>query len=464
MVPTTLDRRWWVMFSISISVYMSTLDAGIVNVALPTVVRVLNTDLQTIAWVVMGYQIIITGCLLLVGRLADVFGQKRVYLAGLFTFTLGSVLCGVSPTIHVLIGSRIIQGLGASSLIVNGTAIIAMVFPEKERGQALGIIGSVVSVGFLTGPLIGGFLVEHVGWRSIFFINLPIGAAAILLTLRVLEEDRPGRRVPLDLLGALLLFFSLISLLLFLNEVPKRSSPLLWGCLSASLLSFALFITAELRTPTPIVDLRLFKRRFFAASMGTSLLIFWITGCHSFIMPFFLQNILEFSPSKAGMFMFPIALAMMIVAPLGGRLSDRVRGGLPATIGMALISLAVFSFCLLDGRASGYLIVWRQVVLGIGLGFFTPANNSTIIGSLPRDKLGIASSFSALSRNLGMVIGVAVAEMLIAFGSQKVPGEAAKGSPSLASLHDVWKLTLLMGVAAIFLSWVMRGRPNNPRS
>jgi len=371
-------------------------------------------------------------------------------------FTVGSVLCGISPTIHFLIGSRMVQGLGASSLLVNGTAIIATVFPEKDRGQALGIIGSVVSAGFLTGPLIGGFLVEHLGWRSVFFINLPIGAFGILLSLRVLEKDRPKREVKLDLWGALLFFICITSFLLFLNRAGQGSTPLLWGWVVLFILSFILFIAVELHSPSPMVDLHLFMRRSFVYSIGASLLIFWVMGGHTFVVPFFLQNILTFSPSRVGMLVFPVALTMMLVAPLGGRLSDRIGVRTPATLGLALISLAIFSFSMLGGEVTEYDIIWRQVALGGGLGLFAPANGSAIIGSLPREKVGVASSFSALSRNLGMVIGVGLAEMVIALRSHGGGGETTMGSPSLTSLHDVWRLGLIIGLGAVFLSWIRR--------
>ena len=191
MFLTSLDRRWWVALNISIGIYMSTLDASIVNISLPTIIQSLNTDLKAVAWVVMAYLIVITGCLLLMGRLADLYGQRRIYLFGFLTFTVGSALCGFSPTVHFLIVSRMLQGLGASATMGIGPAIIATAFPERDRGQALGIVGSVVSAGFLTGPLLGGFLVEHLGWRSVFFINLPFGAIGILLSLKVLEKTRP---------------------------------------------------------------------------------------------------------------------------------------------------------------------------------------------------------------------------------------------------------------------------------
>ena len=460
MFLPVMNRRRWVTLNISIGVYMSTLDASIVNISLPTIIRSLNTDLTAVAWVVMAYLIVITGCLLLMGRLSDLFGQRRLYLIGFLTFTSGSALCGFSPTIDFLIGSRMIQGLGASALMANGPAILTTAYPEEERGKALGILGSVVSVGFLTGPILGGFLVEHLGWRSIFFINLPIGAIGIYLSSKVLERVVPTGKLRVDLWGAILLFFFLTSLLLFLNQVVQGLAPLLWLWLFLSLFWFSLFIIVELRSPSPLVDLKLFRRRLFISSLGASFLSFWMSAAHTFVIPFFLQNILEYSPSKAGMLIFPVALTIMVMAPFAGRFSDRVGVRIPATIGLALTSLTVFSFTFLKLGTNDLDILWRQIVLGIGISLFNPANNSAIIGSLPREKVGLASSFLALSRNLGMVIGVAFAEMVIAFRLPAAPLEIAKAGPSLESIQDVWKLVLIIGLTAILISWTREGRSN----
>lgn len=446
-----IDRRWWVTFNISIGVFMSTLDASIVGISLPTIVRSLNTDLKAVAWVVMAYLIVITGCLLLMGRLADLFGRGKIFLLGFLAFTLGSTLCGFSPTIHFLIGSRVIQGLGASALMAIGPAIITSSFPEKDRGQTLGMIGSVVSLGFITGPLVGGFLVEHLGWRSIFFINLPIGMMGILLSLKVLKGDRAIGRVRLDLPGAFLFFLFVTSLLLFLNRVGWESTPLFWGWIFLALICLGLFFVLECRSPSPLVDIRIFKNRLFISSLGASLLSFWMNGAHHFVIPFFLQNIAGYSPSKVGLLIFPVALTVMVMAPIGGRVSDRVGVKIPATIGLILISLAVVSFGYLDGEVSHYEILWRQVTLGVGIGFFNPANNSDIMGSLPKSDVGVASSFLALARNLGMVIGVAFAEMVIAF---RIPAALPAGEgPSLEGIQDVWRFVIVIGLVAIFLSW-----------
>jgi EmrB/QacA subfamily drug resistance transporter len=439
---------------------MSTLDASIVNISLPTIVRSLDTDLTAVAWVVMVYLIVITGCLLVMGRLSDLFGQKQIYLLGFLAFTLGSAFCGFSPTISFLIGSRMLQGLGASALMANGSAILTTAYPEEERGKALGIFGSVISAGFLTGPILGGFLVEHLGWRSIFFINLPIGAIGIYLSSKVLDKDAFAEKAPVDLLGALLIFLFLASLLLFLSRMSRGSDPLLWVWFFLLLLFLVLFILVELRSPFPLVDLRLFRRRLFISSLGASFLSFWMSGAHTFVMPFFLQDILEFSPAKAGMFIFPVALTVMVTAPLGGRFSDRVGVRIPTTLGLTLTALTVFSFTLLKPGASDLDILWRQVVLGIGISLFNPANNSAIIGSLPREKVGLASSFLALSRNLGLVIGVAFAEMVITFSLPISPLEKAKASPSLASIQDVWKLVVIIGLAAILISWTRENKPD----
>ena len=455
-----MNRRRWVILNISIGVYMSTLDASIVNISLPTMIRSLNTNLTAVAWVVMAYLIAITGCLLLMGRLSDLFGQRKIYLLGFLTFTVGSALCGLSPTIYFLIGSRMLQGLGASALMANGPAILTTAFPEEERGKVLGIAGSVVSAGFLTGPILGGFLVEHLGWRSVFFINLPIGAIGIYLSSKVLEKVVPEGKARVDFWGALLLFFFVTSLLLLLNRMAQGSDPLLWGWLFSSLLCFSLFIIVELRSPFPLMDLNLFRRRLFVSSLGTSFLSFWMNAAHTFVIPFFLQNILEFSPSKVGMLIFPVALTVMVMAPFCGRFSDRVGARIPATIGLTLTSLTVFSFTLLKQGVSDFDILWRQVVLGIGISLFNPANNSAIIGSLPRERVGLASSFLALSRNLGMVIGVAFAEMVIAFRLPIAPLERAKAGPFLESIQDVWKVVLIIGLAAILISWAREGKSN----
>src|SRR4030042_5933029 len=223
-----MNRRGWVTLSVWIGAFMSTLDASIVNISLPTIVRSLNTDLTAVAWVVMSYLIVITGCLLVMGRLSDLFGQKQIYLLGFLTFTLGSAFCGFSPTISFLIGSRMLQGLGASALMANGSAILTTAYPEEDRGKALGIMGSVISAGILTGPILGGFLAEHLGWRSVFFINLPVGAVGVYLSSKVLEQVEHRGKGQVDFWGALLLFFFITSLILFINRMGQGVASLLW--------------------------------------------------------------------------------------------------------------------------------------------------------------------------------------------------------------------------------------------
>jgi MFS family permease len=321
----------------------------------------------------------------------------------------------------------------------------------------MGMIGAVVSAGFLTGPILGGFLVEHLGWRSVFFINLPIGVIGIILSLKVLEMDKPMRKVRLDLGGAFLLFIFVSSLLFFLNRGGQT-----W--LFLCLISFSLFILVEYRSSSPLVALSLFRNHLFISSLGASFFSFWMAAAHSFVVPFFLQNILGFSPSKVGMMIFPVSLTVIFSAPLGGRFSDRVGVRIPTAIGLLLISLTIFSFSFLKSDANVYEIIARQIIIGIGIGLFNPANNSAIIGSLPQEKVGLASSFLALSRNLGLVIGVAFAEMVIALRLPKGQIGAERGVPSLESIQDVWRLIFFLGLIALLISWVRGDRSNISQS
>jgi MFS family permease len=242
--------------------------------------------------------------------------------------------------------------------------------------------------------------------------------------------------------------------------MARGSDLLLWVWFFLSLFSFGLFIIAEIRSPSPLVDLKLFRRRLFVSSLGASFLSFWMGAAHTFVIPFFLQNILEFSPSKTGMLIFPVALTVMVTAPLAGKFSDRVGVRIPATIGLAITSLTVFSFTLLKPGAEDLDILWRQIVLGIGISLFNPANNSAIIGSLPRERVGLASSFLALARNLGMVMGVAFAEMVIALRLPAIPLGNVKAGPSLQGIQDVWKFMLIFGLIAILISWTRESKPN----
>ena len=455
----TENRRMWVTINVSLGVYMSTLDASIVNISLPTITQSFGSPLNVVAWVVTAYLIVITGCLLIMGRLTDLFGQRRVYLLGFTAFTLGSALCGLSPAIYFLIGARIVQGLGASALMASGPAILTTAFPAERRGQALGIVGSVVSAGFLTGPILGGFMVEHLGWRSVFFINLPIGLIGVFLSSKSLEEVAAPEKASLDLRGAFLLFLVVTSLLFFLNRVSQGSGPWLWGWLFLGLACFGLLVFVELRSPSPLVDLHLFRRRLFATSLGTGLFAFWMAAAHAFVLPFFLQDVLNYSPSRVGMLIFPLSLTVMLMAPLGGRVSDRMGVRIPATLGLMLISLAIFSFSFIRPGDSDYSILWRQVLQGVGISLFNPANNSAIIGSLPKERIGLASSFLALARNLGMVVGIAFAEMVIALKTAALSLGPGKAAPSLAGIHDVWRSALLIGLAAIILSWTRKQDP-----
>ena len=296
-----MNRRWWMTLNVSIGVYMSTLDASIVNISLPTITRSFNAPLKMVAWVVTAYLIVITGCLLIMGRLTDLFGQRRIYLLGFSTFTLGSALCGLSPD-HPF-SHRLQDPSGPGGRCPDG---------ERARDPHHGFSGGEAGPGpghhrlCRLGWFFDGAHSRRASWWSTsggarsFSSICPSVSIGIFLSRSSWKRLRPQGRAPLDLRGAFLIFIFITSLLLFLSQVSQGSNPFVWGWFSLSLICFGLLILVELRSPSPLIDLHLFKQKLFIASLGTSLLSFWLTAAHAFVLPFFLQDILNIPPPRWG--------------------------------------------------------------------------------------------------------------------------------------------------------------------
>ncbi len=298
------------MLTIWIGIFMATLDGSIVNVALPTLTEYFKTDITTIEWVVMAYLLTITALLLSLGRISDMVGRKNIFAGGLAIFTIGSGLCSIAATEGLLILFRVIQGIGAAMLMATGVAIITHAFPPKERGKAMGFIGTVVSIGSLAGPVMGGFLIERVGWQSIFYINIPVGMIGTVLALYVLKKDETIKGQKFDLPGAFALFIGLVSVLLALSEgqdMGWRSLTIILLFISAAAF-FILFVVVENRALHPVMELRHFRNRPFAAANISALISFMAMFSVILLMPFFLTNELGYSPQKMGLIfmLFPL--------------------------------------------------------------------------------------------------------------------------------------------------------------
>jgi EmrB/QacA subfamily drug resistance transporter len=442
-------------------VFLATIDGSIVNISLPTLVTSFKTDFALVQWVVLAYLLTVTTLMLGVGRLSDIYGKKPIYTAGFIIFTTGSVLCGLSPTIYTLIGFRIVQGIGASMVMALGMAITTEAFPPSERGRALGISGTIVSVGIAVGPTLGGLIVQNLSWHWIFFVNLPIGIIGTWMVIRYVPAFKPPGGQRFDYWGALTLCVSLLALLVALtlgqyNGFGDRTVLLLFGTWIVFLVAFILI---ELRLDQPMLDLRLFRSSLFSVSLTTGFIIFICLAGTLLLMPFYAENVLGYDPQQTGLLMATVPVALGIIAPVSGSLSDRF-GSRPITVaGLAMLTIGFLAVSSLDAETTTLGYVLRFLPVGLGMGMFQSPNNSAIMGAAPRDRLGIASGMLAVTRTLGQTTGIATLGALWAGQVFKHAGGVLAGGATVApiaaqvpALRDTFVIVSILIFAALLLS------------
>lgn len=398
------------MAAVATGIFLATIDGSIVNIALPTMQSDLQTSFSTVQWVVLGYLLTIAMLLLSIGRWADMVGKKRIYSAGYLVFMAGSLACGLSASIGVLIAARVFQAIGGAMMMALGTAIITENFPPQERGKALGISGLMVSLGIITGPTLGGVILGALSWHWIFFVNLPVGVVGTLLVVKYVPDIVPGVKQKFDFLGAGLLLVSLTCFLLGLTigEVRGFSDLIVLMLFAGFILFLALFIRTEACVEQPMIDLALFRNGLFSVNLITGFLSFIGTAGTILLMPFYLENVRGYPPQTIGLMLAVVPATVGIIAPISGMLSDRV-GTRPLTvIGLAIMVLGFLSISTLqvDTSIGGYIL--RFIPMGFGIGFFQSPNNNAIMSSAPRNRLGVASGLQALTRTLGQTTGIAI--------------------------------------------------------
>jgi EmrB/QacA subfamily drug resistance transporter len=447
-------------------VFLATIDGSIVNVSLPTMEKSFQTDFALVQWVVLSYLLAVTTLMLGIGRLADIYGKKPIYTTGFIIFTIGSVLCGLSPTIYILIGFRVLQAIGASMIMALGMAIVTEAFPGSERGRALGISGTIVSVGIAVGPTLGGLIVQNLSWHWIFFVNLPIGIIGTWMVIRYVPAFKPPGGQRFDYWGALLLCVSLLSLLMALTFGQRvgfgNGSVLLLGGMFVVFL--VAFIIIELRTEQPMIDLRLFRNSLFSVSLTTGFMIFICIAGSLLLMPFYIQNVLGYDPQQTGLLMATVPVALGIIAPVSGSLSDRYGPRLITVVGLAVLTIGFLAVSSLDAETTTLGYVLRFLPVGLGIGIFQSPNNSAIMGAAPRDRLGIASGMLAVTRTLGQTTGIAVLGALWAGQVFKHAGEVLTGGATAApipaqvfALRDTFVVVSILIFVALLLSiWGLR--------
>lgn len=405
-------NKWVIFATVAIGVFMATIDGSIVNLALPVIGTAFNASLGAIEWVALAYLLTVTALLLALGRLADMIGRRGLYILGFILFTIGSVFCGMAHSLIMLIAARVVQAIGAAMLFAIGPAVLVDAFPSSERGRALGYQGAIVAAGTSTGPTVGGLLLSVFGWPSIFLINLPIGIIAIAMAWRFLPRTAGTGRERFDIPGALLFLISITSFLLALSQGQEIgwANPLILGFFAIAVIMLPAFVIWEARQGlNAMLNLALFRNRVFAASLVAGFLSFLATSCNFFIMPFYLQQVLDEPTWRAGLILISSSVILSMAAPLGGNLADRFPIRWVASGGLAITCLAMVLIAGMQATWTPLDVMWRLGLIGLGGGLFQSPNSSAIMGSVPSNQRGIASGLLAFMRNLGIVSGTALA-------------------------------------------------------
>ena len=458
--------KWLALLIVSVGTYVSTLDSSIVNVSLPILSSVFEADPSTVLWVSLIYILTLTGLMLTFGRIGDTLGRRRVYILGLATFSLGLVLCSLSQSIIQLILFRLVQAVGAAMTVSTGTAIITEAFPERERGKALGIQGAVVGAGLMSGPALGGFLLDLLDWRAVFYLRLPVGAIGSVMALLILREQPTSeRRGGFDFWGALTLFGGLVCLLLGVNRgqaLGWSSAPIL-ALFGASVVLLICFFALEKRIAHPVVDLSLFRNRLFTAATGSLLLSFVAFVAVTFLMPFYLMQAAGYSSSYAGLLLTTVPLITLVVAPVSGWLSDRIGSRFLCSTGLSLMCLGMILLGGLTADSTPPGVVLRLAIVGLGSGLFQSPNNSSIMGAAPRERLGTASAMIATSRSLGMGIGLAIAGAIFSsrrlfhateLAQSSLGAEAIQREALVGGFHDALVVAAIICSVGILASLI----------
>ena len=408
-------KKWTIFIIIISATFMSTLDGSIVNVALPKMAEALGVTTSKIQWVVTSYLVVISAVILIFGRLGDMFGKTTVFKIGLSLFTLGSFLCGITSSFNILILARVVQAIGAAGTMANNQGIVTEIFPANERGKALGLIGTAVALGSLVGPGLGGFIVGSFHWKFIFLINVPIGIIALFYAFKLLPTSNRTSSEKIDIVGALLFIFTIIPLFMSLNEGINLgfTSPMILLGFAIAAICFISFIILEKKISSPLMQLGIFKNKLFSISIFCGFVSFVAIFCHNIILPFYLQDLMGYSPQKAGMILMAYPLILMVVAPLSGSLSDKIGAELLTFFGLIVGSIGLFLMSTLNDNSKVIVMVIFIAVMSAGMGIFQSPNNSLIMSTVPKNKLGIAGSINALVRNVGMSTGIALATTLL---------------------------------------------------
>lgn len=441
---------WLAVAAVCIGAFIGQLDASIVTVALPTLQRTFHVSVGAVTWVGLSYLLVLVATVAAVGRFADMWGRKLLYVYGFGIFTVGSALCGLAPNLGLLTGFRALQAVGAALLQANSVAIIVLAVPKTFLGKAIGIQGAAQAVGLALGPSVGGFLLAAGGWRLIFFVNVPFGLLGMIAGLLLVPRSRHLQaRVRFDWTGLALFFPAVVTVFTAVSFGNSKgwTSPSILGLFVVGIALAIGFVRREARYGEPMLDLGLFRRSRFSAGIGGGMLSYLVMFGVLFLVPFYLERGLQLGSGRAGLELMAMPLALGIIAPVAGRLADRL-GAQPLTIGgMGIVAGGLATLGILRPPIPVFLLLLALV--GVGLGLFTPPNNSAIMGSVPRDQSGLASGVLNMTRGMGTALGLALTALVFDLAG----GRASASSP----VAHAFTVTVLFLAAVAVLAAVIAG-------
>ena len=415
----TSDNKAWLLIAIGIGSFMSALDGSVVNIMLPIVRDAFGSNVAAVEWVVTIYLLVLSGLLLAFGRLGDLRGHKTMYVWGFVVFVVSSALCGAAPSITLLIIFRGLQAVGGAMLASNSPAIVTRNFPAEQRGRTFGLISTMTYIGLTVGPSLGGGLAQFFGWRSVFYINVPVGILALILSIIFIPADQGAEQgQPFDLAGSVVFMAGLSTLMLGLNQGAEWgwTSPAVLGLLVGALVLLAVFIQIERRSSAPMLDLSLFRVPLFSTAAASAVLNYVCVYTLLFLMPFYLIQGRGLDPAQAGMLLTAQPIIMAIAAPVSGTLSDKRGSRGPGMLGMALLAVGLFMLSWIGAGTALWIVAAGLAVAGLGTGTFISPNTSALMGAAPHSRQGIASGVQAVARNFGMVLGIGLAGAIFTTG------------------------------------------------
>ncbi|MER6180902.1 MFS transporter [Streptomyces sp. NPDC001652] len=454
MPEPSFRRRLLVLAICCMSLLIVSLDNTVLNVALPSMQHDLDTTTSGLQWTIDAYTLVLASLLMLAGSTADRIGRKRVFVAGLVVFTIGSVLCSMAPNLEALVAFRMVQAVGGSMLNPVAMSIITNTFTDpRERASAIGAWGAVVGISMAAGPLVGGLLVDTVGWRSIFWINVPVGLAALLLTLRFVPESRAPKARRTDPVGQLLVIALFGSMTYAIIEAPNTG---LGSVLPYAVLALAALIgllVYEPRRAEPLIDLRFFRSAPFSGATVIAISAFAALGGFLFLSTLYLQNVRGLDAMHAGLWMLPIAAPAFLCAPLSGRLVGRHGPRLPLLVAGVSITASGVLFAAFDAETSNGTLLIGYVLFGIGFGFVNAPITNTAVSGMPRSQAGVAAAVASTSRQLGQTLGVAVVGAVLVAGV----GSSSYADTFVSASVPAWWIIAGCGLAVLVLGAVTSG-------